>query len=48
VSRRFEWEGRYVMRNFFKSRKAAVVTRVLASATGLTAVVAVLAAGRKW
>jgi hypothetical protein len=36
------------MRNFYQSGKAAVVTRVLTSAGGLTVLVAVLAAGRKW
>jgi hypothetical protein len=36
------------MRNFYESSKAAVVTRVLTSAGGLTVLVAVLAAGRKW
>jgi hypothetical protein len=36
------------MRNFLKSGKAIAVTRVLSSASGLTVMVAVLAAGRKW
>jgi hypothetical protein len=36
------------MRDLVKSGKAIVVTRVLGSASALTVLVAVLAAGRKW
>lgn len=36
------------MRNVLESSKAIVITRVLTSAGALTAIVAVLAAGRKW
>jgi hypothetical protein len=36
------------MRNLFERTQAAVITRVLTSAGGLTVLVAVLAAGRKW
>ncbi len=36
------------MRKFIESSKAVIVTRVLTSAGGLTVLVAVLAAGRKW
>ncbi len=36
------------MRDFIESTKAAIITRVLTSAGGLTVLVAVLAAGRKW
>jgi hypothetical protein len=36
------------MRRFIESQKAAVITRVLTGAGGLTVLVAVLAAGRKW
>ena len=36
------------MRDFVKSSKVIVVTRVLGSASALTVLVAVLAAGRKW
>lgn len=36
------------MRNLLKSGKTVVITRVLTSASGLTAIVAVLAAGKKW
>jgi hypothetical protein len=36
------------MRNFLKSQQAVVVTRVLASASGLVVLGAVLAAGGKW
>jgi hypothetical protein len=44
-----EWTGRWAaMRNLLNSGKAVVVTRVLGSASALTVLVAVLAAGRKW
>jgi hypothetical protein len=36
------------MREFIKSQQAVVVTRVLTSVTGLTALAAVLAAPLKW
>ena len=36
------------MRDLLNSGKAVVVTRALGSAGALTALVAVLAAGRKW
>jgi hypothetical protein len=36
------------MRKVLKSNKAAIVTRVLTGAGGLTVLVAVLAAGVKW
>jgi hypothetical protein len=36
------------MRGFLRSRQAVIVTRVVASATGLTALAAVLAAPLKW
>jgi hypothetical protein len=36
------------MRNFIERTQAVVITRVLTSAGGLTVLVAVLAAGRKW
>jgi hypothetical protein len=36
------------MRDLMNSGKAIVVTRVLGSASALTVLVAVLAAGRKW
>jgi hypothetical protein len=36
------------MRDLVNSSKAIVVTRVLGSASALTVLVAVLAAGRKW
>jgi hypothetical protein len=36
------------MRKIIESKKAAVVTRVVTGAGGLTVLVAVLAAGLKW
>jgi hypothetical protein len=36
------------MRDLVRSSKSAVVTRVLGSASAMTVLVAVLAAGRKW
>jgi hypothetical protein len=36
------------MRNLVRSTQATVLTRVLSSASALTILVAVLAAGRKW